>query len=215
MKFTVGSHNTGDERGRPTLFAGVIFFEEAIPSNILGVVARAARHGAARAVGYRVRVCKEQPDLVVLVQRRLFTLDRHRYTQVVKGVRKVSPNRGTYLIEGKAIDGRKVVFLAAHRINAAFPPFIRGEPEFRRDAWTRHAAVDRRLVAQYEARGFTVIAGGDFNTPHGESAFHGQLREVGDHFDRVAVSDSAHITHPEVLNREGSDHPRLRATVSW
>jgi hypothetical protein len=214
---TIGTHNLHDQTGVPTFFADVIGFTEAIPVNIRARKRARWAKVKARLAGYTIRVCTHQRDLVVALRRRHYKVTATRYHGVHGGVAKVTPHRGTFVVEtrrrvGKLrrAKGRREVFLLSHRINAAFPPYIRGEAEFRADCWGRHTATDDSLVADYLARGWVVHLMGDLNTPRGvrgtDLAF-----EVGHGFDRIASSEP--LVAVEYLSRMGSDHPRLRALM--
>lgn len=220
MKFTLGGHNLHDEAGIPTFFADVIMFTEAIAPTIKAKARQKIAHAKARLAGYSIAVCHEQPDLVIAYRRRLFRYKSRSYTKYVDGWAKVTPNRGTFVVfvEGR-VDGKPYAFVGEHRINAAFPPYVRSqgdrqETEFRIAAWRRHTKGTLDTIDQLEASGFHVQAAGDLNVPVNTSGYQGYLHELGIgqiHFDRVGSSD--HIGRFMVLSREKSDHSRVLATV--
>lgn len=214
---TIGTHNLHDETGVPTFFADAIGYTEAIPATIRA--RRRARWAKARALlaGYIIVVCSHQRDLVMAFKRRHYKVTARRYHPVHGGVAKVTPHRGTFAVETvrrrgrlRRPMGRREVFLLAHRINAAFPPFKRGEADFRRDRWTEHAHVDADLVDRYRRAGWVVHLLGDLNTPPGVKGTS-LPHEVGHGYDRLASTQP--LRGVQYLSRMGSDHPRLRATI--
>lgn len=210
---TLGTHNTHDEAGRVTLFADAVGYTEAIGRNVRQRVAARASRIRARFGGYRVRVCRRQRDLVFVCRRKVWRITRTRYEPVHGGRAEVTPHRGTFVIEAERIaTGSPEVFLIAHRINAAFHPWIRGEAAYREEKWEDHARADDRLAAHYLARGFEVHALGDVNTPPKVLGFAALPWEVGRGFDRIA--STLDLDEVEYLSRAGSDHPRLRARLA-
>jgi len=210
---TIGTHNTHDDAGRVTLFADAIGFCEAIPGNVRGKVAARLSRARARLGGYRVRVCRRQRDLVFVCRRSVWRITGTHYVRVHSGRAGVTPHRGTFVVEAvRVATGAPEVFLLPHRINAAFPPYVRGERWFRSDRWAWHQAADEELIAWYRSRGFEVHALGDVNTPEDVTGFPGLPWEIGRGFDRIAstidLGDVAYLGHA------GSDHPRLRAQLA-
>lgn len=207
LRFTIGTHNLHGEAGVVTLFAALIVFTEAIPARIRAKI-------QAEAWDYRMAVCRRQPDLTVVYRRSVFKRDplrRRHYRKYVDGVAKVTPNRGTFSLPLiHRATGRRVWVNAEHRINAAFPPFIRGEGAFREAAWHRHTEGTLRMMRRQAERGHLVVAAGDTNTPHGVRAYPG-YSEAGEHFDRIG--STARLSEAEVLSRAGSDHHRRRAVL--
>jgi hypothetical protein len=212
ISFTFGTHNLHDEAGVPTFFADILIFCEAIAPTIIAKAKQKAAHAKARLAGYTVVVCAQQRDLVVAFRRRDWKIAGRSYTQYVVGRPEVSPNRGTFLVflEHRRT-GVLVVVVAEHRINAAFRPWIRGERVFRTAMWRKHTDGTLETIQRLEDSGYLVLAGGDDNTPQGVSAYERHLTEVGDHFDRLAVSRAGSLDNVENLSRQGSDHYRLRA----
>lgn len=199
---TLGTHNTLDGKAPATDFADVIFFTEAISEKVRRQMS--ATHD--------VYVCRQQHDLVIAVRKGILLDARARYKKALPfAVRKVTPNRGTFWLEGRGL-GERLALLDEHRINAAFPPYVRGEGLFRRLGWETHTAMTLRIVRRLKKRGYTVHAGGDLNTPKGVKGYRGVLNEVGTHFDRLGSTER--LGNVEVLSRLGSDHNRLKATVS-
>jgi len=197
---TLGTHNLLDGKGEATPFADVILFTEA---------PRRVRNESLDL--YRVYSCKRQWDLAIAVGGDLAGDDfREHYKRALPfSVRKVTPNRGTYWITE---DVEKVAILVEHRINAAFPPYKRGEGLFRRLGWEMHTRMTLRIVRRLKRQGYTVYAGGDPNTPRGVSGYRGALKEVGNGLDRLG--STRRLVDVEVLSKNGSDHHRLRARVA-
>lgn len=211
---TLGTHNLHDAAGVPTFFADAVLFTEAVPKSIRAK-ARAARARARARVlgGYTVRVCKKQRDLVVALKRRQYEVTGVRYHLVHLGRAEVSPHRGIFVVETiERATGRRVVFIVEHRINAAFPPYVRGEGPWRSERWQMHTAAAIHIIDDYLADGWDVRAGGDLNTPHGlVEGYRGHLNEVGNGLDRLGSSSP--LRNFERLGRRGSDHPRIRAVM--
>jgi hypothetical protein len=205
MRFTVGTHNLYDSRGTVTLFAALIVFTEAVPARV---------RAAIKDTPFKAVFCPRQPDLVVVYDSRVFKRDirfPNRYRQYVGGWAKVTPNRGTLtatLIHRAT--GRKVRVNAEHRINAAFPPFRRGEPVFRATSWKQHTAATLNSMRRQAAQGRLTIGAGDVNTPPDVNGYPG-FHEVGNGYDRIGCNNR--LTDFERLSTAGSDHPRIRATV--
>lgn len=223
---TWGVHNHHDEEGIPTFFADVVGFTEAITSNVKEVARRqkkAVRN--ARLAGYRVITCQSQRDLVMAFRRRHYKLRGQEYILVHGGRAEVSPHRGEWAVtlqERVGVlrrpTGDMVTFVWGHRVNAAFPPFIRGEKIWRARNWQEHDTVSNRMIEKYLAKGHRVRAGGDPNTPKSKiagqwvDAYEALEHEVGrGHFDRLASSDE--IVDFDVLSKKKSDHHRMRATA--
>lgn len=199
---TIGTHNTLDGAAPGTPFADVVFFTEAIPRKLK----RELGHS------HRLYVCRWQRDLVIAVHRSIpFKVKRARYSLAHPGVPLVTPHRGTFRLLGR-LDGVRTALEDAHRINAAFPPYKRGERTFRPLMWRRHDRMDARINRALKRRGYTVYAGGDANAPHGVVAYAGELHEVGPGIDRLG--STAPLDDVAVLSMRGSDHHRLRARVS-
>lgn len=197
MKF--GAHNLHDEAGRPTAFADIIVFTEAIASEVKDEL---------QPKGYVVVVCKEQKDLVIAYKPDVFQPTHEpRYHLIHGGIAKVTPHRGTFWIKGR-LRGKKTVIIVEHRINAAFPPFVRGEPRIRQSRWRKHTRFTVGLIRRFVKRGWVVLAGGDLNTIKSVKGYRDVLTEYGDHFDRLGVH-GVRSRNFQVLSRSGSDHPRL------
>lgn len=192
---TFGTHNLLDGKAPATPFADVIFFTEATP-----------RARLALRETHRTYICDRQRDLVIAVVKEFGWSFEEHYARALFGAKKVSPHRGTYWLTD---DLAMVALVDEHRINAAFPPYKRGEALFRRLAWWSHTRMTLRIIRRLKKKGYTVYAGGDANTPHGVSAYQGVLHEGGVHYDRIGAS--VPISEVEYLSRLGSDHPRLRA----
>lgn len=214
---TIGTHNLHDETGVPTFFADAIGYTEAIPGTIRARKRARWAKAAARLAGYTIRVCSHQCDLVMALRRRHYKVLGTEYVAVHGGVAKVTPHRGTFVVRTRRrtgrlrrARGRREVFLLAHRVNAAFPPFKRGEARDRQQWWTAHERTDAELANQYRAAGWVVHILGDLNTPHGVRGTR-LPHEAGVGFDRIA--STVRLRDRQYLSRKGSDHPRLRATI--
>lgn len=219
---TFGGHNLHDDAGVPTFFADVLIFNEAIAHTIRAKAAQRVAHSVGRLAGFGIQVCGPQPDLVVAWRRRLFHYKGHGYTKYVDGWAKVTPNRGTFVVYLEHREtGQLVAVVAEHRINAAFPPYVRSqgskrETRFRIRSWEAHTAGTLGHVDWLKDSGYVVLAGVDLNVPKDISGYQTHLHEVGPgvlHFDRLGCS--ATIGGLEVLSNADSDHPRVRATVTW
>lgn len=202
---TIGTHNLHDQAGRPSPFADIVLFTEADPTRL--------RRTFTALRGWTVVVCRQQPDLAVAHRRRLFKLEGIRYRRAHEGAAKVTPHRGTWVLDG-ILAGRDATLIVEHRINAAFPPYRRGEAAFRTRCWQTHTEMTLDLINEARAAGQLVIAGGDLNTPRGVSGYRGVLDEVGRGFDRLGVTAKGTRLHSVAyLGNAGSDHPRLRAEL--
>lgn len=205
--FTLGVHNTEDENGLPTAFADVVGYVESVPASIR------ARYQAWRD-DRRLLVCKSQRSLVVCLNKDQFRVTETLYYRAHGGEPGVTPARGTFVV--KAIHrptGRKVAFVLEHRINAAFPPFVRGEADFRQDCWSKHQALTLRVVRVLKQENYTVFAFGDLNTPSDVKGYADHLTELGHGYDRLACSRDAALSNLQRLSRKGSDHHRIKATA--
>jgi hypothetical protein len=196
MILTIATHNLLDGAAPATDIARVIFFTESWGASRV------------RLRDYNVYTCHQQRDLMIAVDKQIRWTFIEHYKQSVWGRVRVTPNRGTYyLVDNEA----KVVLIDEHRINAAFPPYIRGEKLFRKAKWWLHTRRTLRIIKRYKRKGYTIHAGGDLNTPHGVSGYRGHLHEVGDHFDRLGSTKP--LRNVRVMAKLGSDHNGLRAVV--
>ena len=199
---TLGTHNLWDGAAPAGDWADVILLTEAIPAKV--------RHELRDT--HDVYVCRFQKSLAIAIRK---TLSQERvrthYRLVHPGIAKVTPHRGTFWLS-LVLNGKPTAIVVEHRINAAFPPFRRGERWYRPRMWRRHTRISLRIIERHKRKGRVVLAGGDLNTPRTISGYQGTLHEVGDHFDRLGSTRRLHDL--EVLSRMGSDHPRLRASVS-
>ena len=202
-KLTVGTHNTHDGDGRGPAFADVVLYTEVVPVVLANDVS--ATHD--------LWVCKWQRDLAIALDKSLpITKVREHYRPVHPGVAKVTPHRGTYWLTFE-LDGRRGAALVEHRINAAFPPYRRGEATFRRLSWQLHTRVTLRIVRRLIRKGRFVLAGGDPNTTRKVRAYRGVLEERGHGFDRIGVH-GWHVSGYGNLSRSGSDHHRLKVWLN-
>ena len=194
----LATHNLLDGRAPATDFGDVLLFTEAIPRKV-----RVELRDS-----HDVYVCRFQSDLIIAIRKTLAQENvRTHYRLVHPGIAKVTPHRGTFWLT-LTLEGKPAAVLVEHRINAAFPPFKRGERWYRPRMWRLHTRATMRIIERQKRKGRRVLAGGDVNTPHGVKGYPG-LHEVGDHFDRLA--STTRLRSPEVMSRMGSDHPRLKA----
>lgn len=198
---SLGTHNTLDGAARGTAFADIICFTEAIPAKLERDLMRT----------HDLYVCRFQKDLVIAVNRALpiHNVKMH-YIPVHPGLMLVTPHRGVFWITFD-LWGERYAVLCEHRINAAFPPFKRGEPVFRPKMWRLHRRIACRVVRRLKKRGRKVMAAGDYNTIPGVDAYKGLLEEHFEGFDRVCVdADHFEVTSERKMSRAGSDHHRYR-----
>lgn len=225
-RFRVGAHNLHDAAGIPRFFADVLLFTEALPETIRAKARRAVKVAAARLRGFRVVVCAEQRDLVVAFRRRLVVLERVEYRRAHPGRAPITPHRGTFVVYGRFRFTRiRVAILVEHRINSWWKD-ERGHREFRADCWHTHAALTLAWIAELEAAGYVVLAGGDLNTPPDVDGYGGQLVEVSTSLDRIGCSSreirdpDAGVTVTARLGdfdrgpRAGSDHHQISAEAT-
>lgn len=197
-RLTLGTHNLLDGAAPATAFAQVVFFTEAGPPDL------------SHLAGWDVYTCQQQRDLVIAVDPKLgWKLERH-YKKAHWGVRKVTPNRGTFWLTD---DVAKVALINEHRINAAFPPYIRGEGPFRRLAWELHTRMTLRIIKRLKKKGYIIYAGGDLNTPFSVRGYKGVLNEagIGHRFDRLGSTEP--FRRVAFLSKLGSDHHRLKGWI--
>lgn len=206
MRLSVGTHNLLDGKGTATPFADLLLFTEAIPYLVRQQIGKS----------HEVRSCPEQRDLTVAWRRTLPVeeLGAHYFPVVTREEAEagVTPHRGTWVLKLRLHDTR-VKVLIGHRINAAFPPFKRGEDAFRAEEWTQHRTTDARIIIVAKRNGWEVIAGGDLNTPPDVAGYPHSLRlaEARKGLDRIATTGA--IIGARNLSRVGSDHPRLKCEV--
>lgn len=217
--FTVGTHNLHDDAGMPTFFADVIGFTEAVPRRVRdrrrGLLGRVTVRMVARFSGYRVISRRANRSLVLAIRRDLFEVEEITYYRAHCGKAKVTPSRGTLVVLAThRRTGSRCAFLLEHRINAAFPPYVRGEGELRRTDWETHQAMTLRLVKRYQDDGRFCVGFGDLNTPSAVFGYRRELLEVGHGYDRLACTTSGRWTGVERLSRVGSDHGRLCGTIT-
>jgi hypothetical protein len=199
---TFGTHNTLDGKADESGFADVIIFTEAIPAEIRRELEKT----------HKVWACQDQKDLVLAVHKRLEPkMVDQEYHKAHGGIVLVTPKRGTWKTElellGVPVDG-----IWEHRINAAFPPFIRGERLIRPRFWKKHTRITKDMIRESKNRKRVILAGGDPNTPKHVTAYGNTLAfECGDGKDRIA--SNRRITEFQVLSRDDSDHHKLRGTV--
>lgn len=196
---SLGTHNTLDGAAPGTDFAQVILFTEAIPTKLRNELEDT----------HRLYACHQQRDLVIAVHVDLDLENvKLHYRLVHKGVEKVTPHRGIFWITA-TLNGERVALMVEHRINAAFPPYKRGEAKYRRRKWRKHTRIALRIIRRLKRRGFEVYAGGDLNTIRGVLGYRGVLNEYGRSLDRLGSTRRLHDL--AVLDPVGSDHHRLVA----
>ncbi len=199
---TIGTHNLLDGAAPASPFGDVLLLTEAIPRKV-----RAELRDT-----HDVYVCRFQRDLIIAIRKTMAVEKvRTHYRLVHPGIAKVTPHRGTFWLT-LSLNGKPTAIVVEHRINAAFPPFRRGERWYRPKMWRLHQKVSLRIVARQIRKGRQVLAGGDLNCIPGVSGYDGMLHEVGDGFDRLA--STRELNDARTLSRMGSDHHRLVATVA-
>lgn len=214
MTFTASEHNVHDWAGDPSLAADVCFIVEAEAKTIRAKARSLRRKTSARLGGKRVFVCKQQKDLVLAVSRELFKVESVEYHLAHKGVAKVTPHRGTFVVKGRfRKTGRKVAFIVEHRINSWWKN-ERGEKAFRAKCWVGHTNLTLSIIGVLHMDGYVVFAGGDLNTPRNVLGYRGVLTEVSTSLDRLACSPFASLSNFRRGPKRGSDHHEIEATAS-
>lgn len=199
---TIGTHNTLDGKADESGFADYILFTEAIPAQVRAALRKT----------HQIWVCSDQKDLVLAVHRRLKPklLDQD-YKKAHGGIPLVTPKRGTWRVDLELL-GVEVRGVFDHRINAAFPPFVRGEKILRPRFWKKHTEITKTMIRNAKGRNIVVVYMGDPNTPKHIAAVGNVLQyEEGTGKDRIASNRKIHKF--EELSKAGSDHHRLRGTV--
>lgn len=205
-RFTIGEHNLHDEAGLPAPFADVLLFCEAIPPTI-------RQRLGSRLRGRRVLVCRDQKDLVVVVDTKQFKVTGTLYFLAHKGIEKVTPHRGTFVVKTvHRRTGRKVAFVLEHRINSWWKN-ERGERALRADLWHEHTDMTLRIIGDLKRENHAVFAGGDLNVPPRVKGYLGHLVEINTALDRLAHSRDVALFDFERLSPLGSDHHRIKATA--
>ena len=179
----IGTHNLHDTTGVATPFADMIGFTEAIPRRVKDQIRKT----------HKLYVCGFQRDLIIAVRRdeKIRKVVKH-YRPVHGGIPLVTPHRGVFWITYERwVAGAWVreFFLVEHRINAAFPPYRRGEQWLRTRWWKKHTKISQRIITRLvEKKGRRGSGGGDVNTPAGVDGYpDAPVQEFGDHFDRLFV----------------------------
>lgn len=204
--FSVGEHNLHDEGGKPTPFADVVFFCEAIPPTIRERIGLWRKRS-------RAIVCKRQKDLVLVLPLLDFKVEQKLYFLAHKGIAKVTPHRGTFVVLTRhRPTGRRVAFVLEHRINSWWKS-ERGEQRLRSTLWHRHTAMTLRVISHLKQENYTIFAGGDLNVPPDVQGYDGALTEINDALDRLACSRDASLSNFQRLGSVGSDHHRIKATA--
>lgn len=214
VTFAVSAHNVHDWAGDPSLAADVCFIVEAEARTIRAKARALRRKTGARLSGKRVLVCKQQKDLVLVVARDLFKVESVEYHLAHKGVAKVTPHRGTFVVKGRfRKTGRKAAFVVEHRINSWWKN-ERGEKAFRAKCWVEHTGLTLSIIGVLHMDGYVVFAGGDLNTPRNVLGYRGVLTEVSTSLDRLACSPWASLSDFRRGPKRGSDHHEIEATAS-
>ena len=134
----VGTHNldvhTGKAEAEP--FAEWLLFTEAKPGEVRRDLP----------ADYVVDECRRNRSLVVAWHEGSFIKDSDIYVPAHPGLRKVTPARGTYAVLGRDAVRVKTALVVEWRINAARPPYRRGEATLRRMLHSIHSANTERLV---------------------------------------------------------------------
>lgn len=203
---TFGGHNLLDGKGRASGFADIIGFTEA-PS-VLEVL---------RDLGpeYYAKECGLQKDLVIAWRKdRDIRIKGDRYFPAHPGRKLVTPARGTWKIRFGVLS-EDVEVILDHRINAAFPPFIRGEKVFRLAMWKLHTGISKALARRAKRRGHIVVALGDPNCSPSMTAYGKVLPHEYGAPEKDRIASNRRLVDGETLSKEGSDHHRIRAGIQF
>lgn len=201
-----GTHNLLDGKGRATGFADVLFFTEA-PS-VEKVLEQLGP-------GWLAKACPQQKDLVVAWKSdRDIRWRAGTYIPVHPGRALVTPARGTWKVVLRIL-GEDVVFVFEHRINAAFPPFIRGEKLFRLAMHKLHTGVSKQIARRAKKKGLVTVGIGDPNCSPKMSAYGHVLPHEFGAPEKDRIASNRRLVNREVLSKEGSDHNRLRAGIQF
>jgi hypothetical protein len=136
--------------------------------------------------------------------------------RLTRGVAKISPNRyrTTVLAE---VDGIKVAFIASHNVNGSKAPAkYRATIAIRRALFASWRRKMRRHIKRLRSRGYTVIVGGDFNSPHVVNLHPDQVPIYNHGLMQLMVVPAAGVTVEKVgeKTRHGyTDHPLCAATI--
>lgn len=207
-RVSFGTWNTLDGKADESTFTkDIILFTEAMPAEVRRELGKT----------HMIYVCADQKDLVLAVARRLGPRMRFQeYRKAHGGIVKVTPKRGSWRtrIELTAID-RWLDGVWDHRINAAFPPFIRGERIIRSRFWKKNTSITKAMLREAKALAneFTLVAyAGDPNTPTNVTAVGNVLaHEEGTGKDRIAANRK--IEDFTVGPKNGSDHHRISGYI--
>lgn len=198
-----GTHNLLDGKGRATEFADIMFFTEA-PS--VAEVSQELGHG------WIVRKCSSQKDLVVAYRRDAgIKLRRAHYVPAHPGRSLVTPARGTWKLEFEIV-GVDVDVVFDHRINAAFPPFIRGEKIFRIAMWKLHTGISKAMARRSKKKGRIVVGVGDPNVVADHQAW-GKVLPFEHRHNKDVIASNRPLIDKEVGAKDGSDHNKIWASI--
>lgn len=181
---TVGTHNLNvhDGKARATPFAEWLMWTEVSDGDLDGM----------REWGYMTSRCALQRTLAVSWHADTFTKRRTLYRPAHPGVPRVTPHRGTYAVLGVDADNYPTALVVEWKINAARPPYRRGEALMRRGFHRLHSKVTRRLVMRLVRKGYRVYVAGDPNLPRWERAYpylpHEVGANVGHGLDRIGAN---------------------------
>lgn len=134
------------------------------------------------------------------------------------GVAKVSPNRYRVTVKAHA-GGLKVAYIASHNVNGAKAPVkYRTTIGVRRVLFTTWRRKMRRHIKRLIAAGFTVIVGGDFNSP-GQVRLHpDQVAVLNKGLMQLAVIPAAGVRVVAMSHSTKTghtDHPLCRARITF
>lgn len=203
----IGTHNLDVHTGKAeaTPFADWLLFTEAVRGEVRKDLP----------ADYVVDECTRNRSLVVAWHGEAFTKHRGIYVPAHPGLRKVTPRRGTYAVLGEDRGGRKTALVVEHRINAARPPYRRGEASLRKMLHAIHSANTKRLVRHLVKASYVVFVGGDPNLPKWERAYPYLPvevgRNVGHGLDRIGSTKPLGGVHGERGTEDG--HLLLSAVV--
>lgn len=203
---TVGTHNLNVHDGKADAhpFADVLLFTETTKAEVAHDLPE----------DYVVDVCKRNRSLTVAWQEDVFRRTGHVYKAAHPGLAKVTPARGTYAVLGIDEAGRKTALIVEWRINAARPPYKRGEPLLRKILHAIHSGVTKRLVLRLRRQGHAIYVAGDANLPKHERAYPylpSEVGQVGRGLDRIG--STRRLGQVTMTRAAEGAHPTLAARI--
>ena len=138
------------------------------------------------------------------------------------GREKVSPNRYiSWVVLKDRSSGRKTVFMNTHMVSGAWNGKENTADPWRKEMWQQHRTEQTRVIDDFNAKGMSVVYGGDFNRQN-VAPFSARDKQVVDTgIDHLGVVLAPGDTLPAVQKKQSvggfnSDHPAklMKATVS-